>query len=320
MMWNPPIQSWEGRLIELAREGLESQLQFEHAIHLEKELLEIAYQQCDEITRQNSRTFYLASGLLPAEKRHAVRALYAFCRLSDDHVDISEDNSHSKLDNWRFKVLYNSSHFSGSIEEERVAMAWLDTSRRFQIPPRYAEQLIDGVARDLKPVRYPTFDDLVSYCYGVASTVGLMAMHIIGFSGPEAIPYAVKLGVALQLTNILRDVGEDWRQGRLYLPLDELNQFGLQESDIDSGEISPRWQAFMQFQMDRTRQLYAEALPGISLLNPDGRFAIAAAAELYRAILDDIEAHAGQVFTRRAHVSGIDKLRRLPGIWWRSQA
>ena len=197
-------------------------------------------------------------------------------------------------------------------------MAWIDTYRRFQIPRRYAEQLIDGVARDLKPVRYRTFEDLASYCYAVASTVGLMAMHIIGFSGPEAIPYAVKLGVALQLTNILRDIGEDWRQGRLYLPLDELNQFGLRESDIDSGDTGPRWQAFMKFQIARTRQLYAEALPGIKLLNPDGRFAIAAAAELYRAILDDIEAHQGQVFTRRAHVTLIGKLRRLPGIWWRS--
>jgi phytoene synthase len=203
--------------------------------------------------------------------------------------------------------------------EDLVALAWLDTYRRFQIPRRYAEQLIDGVARDLNPVRYRTFDDLASYCYADASTVGLMAMHIIGFSDPQAIPYAIKLGIALQLTNILRDIGEDWQQGRLYLPLIELEQFGLQESDFDMGEVSPRWQAFMIFQIARTRQLYTEALPGIQLLDPDGRFAIAAAAELYRAILDDIEAHHGQVFTHRAHVSAIGKLRRLPGIWWRTR-
>jgi len=146
-----------------------------------------------------------------------------------------------------------------------------------------------------------------------------MAMHIIGFEGPHAVPYAVKLGVALQLTNILRDVGEDWRAGRLYLPSDELAQFGLGEEDVAAGQVDDRWRAFMRFQIGRARRLYAEAMPGIRLLAADGRFAIAAAAELYRAILDDIEAHDYNVFARRAHIGALGKLRRLPGIWWRSR-
>jgi phytoene synthase len=198
-------------------------------------------------------------------------------------------------------------------------VAWTDTRTRYGIPQRYAEQLIDGLARDLHQTRYTTFPDLATYAYGVASTVGLMSMHITGFSGPEAIPYAVKLGVALQLTNILRDVGEDWQNGRVYLPQDELEAFGLTEADLASGRMDDRWQAFLRFQIDRNRQLYAEAWPGIALLDPDGKLAIAAAARFYEAILDDIEANDYDVFKRRAHVSAWGKLRLVPSIWWQSR-
>jgi len=152
----------------------------------------------------------------------------------------------------------------------------------------------------------------------VASTVGLMSMHIVGFKDQSAIPYAVKLGVALQLTNILRDVAEDWQNGRLYLPLHELKAFSLSEADIAAGTNDHRWKAFMAFQIRRARKLYDEALPGIALLDRRGRLAVAAAAELYRAILDDIEAHDYDVFTRRAHISKSQKLLRLPGIWFRA--
>ena len=118
--------------------------------------------------------------------------------------------------------------------------------------------------------RYHTFGELTTYAYGVASTVGLMSMHIIGFAGEQAIPYAIKLGVALQLTNILRDIGEDWRAGRLYLPMDEMAAFGLSEADLDRGRVDDRWRALMRFQIERNRRLYAEANPGIALLNREG--------------------------------------------------
>ena len=143
-----------------------------------------------------------------------------------------------------------------------------------------------------------------------------MSMHIIGFSGPDAIRYAVKLGVALQLTNILRDVAEDYRLGRVYLPQKELAAYGLSESDLAAGVVDDRWRAFMQFQIRRNRQLYAEAWPGIALLKPDGRLAIAAADRFYGAILDDIERHDYNVFDRRAYVTGWSKAKMLPGIWW----
>jgi 15-cis-phytoene synthase len=315
-----PTLSWEHRLLAWANEGLENHTPSERSaaglsLAVTPIRLEQAYAHCEALTRTHSRTFHLASGLLPAAKRRAVRALYAFCRVTDDLVDRTSGDVHAALHAWRSRALADEPPAG-----DPVALAWADTRARYNIPRRYAEQLIDGVARDLAATRYATFNDLAGYCYGVASTVGLMAMHIIGFAGPEAIPYAVKLGIALQLTNILRDVGEDWRAGRLYLPQSELADFGLAEADIDWGRTDDRWQAFLRFQIARTRQLYREALPGIALLHPDGRFAIAAAAELYRAILEDIEAHGGDVFHRRAHVTQWGKLRRLPGIWLRTAA
>jgi phytoene synthase len=308
-----PTLPWEQRLFCLAHEPL--QHSDPHAsVQVDRGTLSEAYAYCTALTQEHSKTFYLASGLLPECKRQSVRALYAFCRVTDDLVDHAEGDPMPGLEGWRKRALA-----AQPPANDPVALAWADTRARFRIPPLYAHQLIDGVARDVQVKRYRTFDELAEYAYGVASTVGLMSMYIVGFRGPEAIPYAVKLGVALQLTNILRDVQEDWENGRLYLPLEELAAFGLSEADAAAGQVTDRWRSFLRFQIERNRRLYAEAMPGIALLHPDGRFSIAAAAELYRAILEDIEAHDGDVFSRRAHVGRWDKLRRLPGIWWRAK-
>jgi 15-cis-phytoene synthase len=308
---------WERQLLALALEAFDSHHAVE-TVGVDQPLLDQAYEQCQTITRLNSRTFYLASGLVPVEKRPAIRALYAFCRVSDDLVDRSVDDPRHELDAWRERALGPQPAL-----DDPVALAWADTRSRYTIPRLYAEQLVDGVATDLEPARYETFEELSAYCYGVASTVGLMAMHIIGLepgiSAPQAIPFAVRLGVALQLTNILRDVGEDARRGRLYLPIEELHAFGLSAADVFEGRQDSRWLAFMHFQIERNRRLYTEAQPGITMLHRSGRFSIAAAAGLYRAILEDIEAHDGDVFTRRAYIGAWGKLSRLPGIWWSSR-
>lgn len=308
--------TWEHNLLARAYEGLESRPAGRSTARRvdASTALDRAYQHCDALTRVHSRTFYLASGLLPQSKRRAARALYAFCRRTDDLVDRGRGDARARLASWRERAL--ALH---PPEDDPVALAWADTRTRYGIPQRYAEQLIDGVAWDLQTSRYTTFEDLAAYCYGVASTVGLMTMHVVGFSGPEAVPYAVRLGVALQMTNILRDVDEDWHAGRLYLPQEELASFDLSEADIAARQVDDRWLAFLRFQIERVRDLYARALPGVAFLAPVGRFAIAAAAELYQAILEDIEAHRGDVFSRRAYVSRWEKLRRLPGIWWRSK-
>lgn len=342
-----PTGSWEQRLFSLAHEPLRYSVPHV-SITADKETLERAYAHCVNITRAHSKTFYMASGLLQPIKRRAMRALYAFCRVSDDLIDRAGGDLLNRLGRWREQAL--GTHFStgdgdgghgadrrrvggdrfrsqeshpygpsSDADHRQVALAWTDTRTRYRIPAQYAHQLLDGVARDITVTRYATFDELAEYAYGVASTVGLMVMHIVGFQGPEAIPYAVKLGVALQITNILRDVKEDWDNGRLYLPQEELAAFGLNEADIAAGRVDDRWRDLMRFQIERNRCLYAEAMPGVAMLHPDGRFAIAAAAELYRAILEDIQAHDFDVFSRRAHISGRGKLRRLPGIWWRAR-
>ena len=305
-------QPWEHVLLPLAYEAEQQSFTPSDCAFLDRGLLDRAYAYCDSITATNSRTFYLATRLLPPEKRRAMRALYAFCRMSDDIVDCPVDDVEDKLAGWCQQALA-----SEPPSDDLVSIAWADTRFRYQIPLRYAEQLIDGVSRDLHQQRYRTFEDVVRYAYGVASTVGLMSMHIIGFAGEQAIPYAIKLGIALQLTNILRDIAEDWANGRLYLPLDEMAAFGLIEADLDRGQVHDRWRAFLRFQIERNHRLYVEANPGIALLHKDGRFAVAAASDLYRAILSDIERHDYDVFHRRAHVSTWGKVHRLPGTWWR---
>ena len=145
-------------------------------------------------------------------------------------------------------------------------------------------------------------------------------MYIVGFESNDAVPYAIKLGVALQMTNILRDVGEDFRNGRIYLPRDELALYGIRESDIAAGNVTDAWRLFMKFQIERTRQLYEEAWPGVKLLERGGQLAIGAAAVFYQGILDAIEANDYDNFDKRASLSGWEKVRRIPALWWKVKA
>jgi phytoene synthase len=303
--------TWESPLLSMAQEAWQVVNPAPRQSRADAEAMRQAYDHCESITSFHSRSFHMASSLLDPEQRRAVRALYAFCRTTDDIVDDHVGDASGLLQTWRERAL--SWH---PPRHDLVAFAWADARAKYDIPQRYAEQLIDGVARDMVQNRYETFEDLTTYCYGVASTVGLMSMHIIGYEDDEAVRYAIKLGVALQLTNILRDVAEDLERGRLYLPLEELRQFDLTEADIEAGLVDDRWRAFMKFQIARARQIYEEAWPGIQMLDRSGRFAITAAATFYRAILDDIEAHDYDVFSRRSYVNKWGKLRRLPSIWW----
>jgi phytoene synthase len=316
---------WERSLLDMAHDALDSaseEAHFAHAHAADRAVLDAAYRRSEEITRDNSKTFFLASSLMPAEKRRATRALYAFCRITDDLVDRApRPRRQALLAAWRQQVSGGHlppAELADAPQAAEVSLAWADARLAYGIPRGYVDQLIDGLAMDLTTTRYERFSDLAHYCYGAASTVGLMSMHITGYSGREAVPGAVRLGVALQLTNILRDVGEDWQAGRLYLPREELHAFGICEEQIADGRVDHRWRAFMRYQINRARHLYADALPSVSMLHPDGRFAIAAAGELYRGILDRIEAADYNVFTRRAALSGWGKVKRLPGIWLRA--
>jgi 15-cis-phytoene synthase len=302
--------NWENQLLALAGNVSQPRSRPFFSYWAGDASLRKAYKQAEKITSQHSKSFYFASGLLPEDKRSAVRALYAFCRTVDDIVDESSDaRRDSQLDYWRRMV--ETASFD---ENDLVAAAWADTLTRYHIPRHYALQLIDGVARDLSQIRYQTFEDLATYCYGVASTVGLMSMYIVGFEDSKAVPYAIKLGVALQMTNILRDIGEDYRNGRLYLPREELVFYGIQESDIAEGRITDNWRQFMKFQIDRTRQLYAESWAGVKMLEREGQLAVGAASVFYQGILDEIEKSDYDVFSRRASLSAWGKVSKIPAL------
>ena len=270
-----------------------------------------AYMHCRRITRDASKSFFLAAALLPAPKRRAVEALYAFARTSDDVVD-EQASPVAAFDLWLSR-LHNAAQ-----SDDPVLCAWHDTRTRYAIPRVLADELLAGVGMDLTISRYQTFDELKLYCYRVASVIGLLSMYVIGHDeGAE--PYAIQLGIALQLTNILRDIGEDAARGRIYLPLEDLDRFGLGEDDILGGVQDRRFRSLMRWQIERAEQLYQESWPGIALLHRDGQFAVAAAALLYRAILPKIVQNDYDVFGKRAFVPGREKLLMLPGVWRRLQ-
>ena len=304
--------TWETNLLTRAKVELPIDFKIElPKVHL-KQTLETSYDYCKTITSIHSKSFYMASGLLPKEKRKSVRALYAFCRTSDDIIDNQGQKAQEDLEIWRHRGMQ-----SVPRANDPVSIAWADTRKKFNIPGKYAHQLLDGVCNDINFKRYDSFSELTEYCYGVASTVGLMSMHIIGFKNETAIRYAIKLGVALQLTNILRDIAEDYQMGRVYLPKDELKTFGITEKHLREGIVDSKWRTFMKFQIARARMIYEEAWPGIMLLDSSGRLPIAAAATFYKGILNKIEENDYDVFSQRAHLNKWEKLRLVPNLWYK---
>lgn len=276
--------------------------------------IEEAYEHTDQITRVHSKTFYLATALLPRAARRAIRALYAFCRATDDLVD-TEGATLADVERWRAEVAKPS-----RAQRNPILLCWALVREQYGVDSKYEHELIDGIALDLSRRRYATWAELERYCYLVASTVGLLSMPVIGLARgarfDEAHPYAIRLGVALQLTNILRDVGEDAARGRVYLPASDLARFGLKADDIVNGVHDERFVALLKFEIERARELYEAALPGIALLSPAARPAVGAAALLYRAILDRIESIGYQVHRQRASTSGVQKLLMLPRVLW----
>ena len=273
---------------------------------------EAALEATEEVIRSHSKTFFFATALLPRAERRAIRSLYAFCRASDDLVDCA-DTTQQDLDAWRAEVCLPVERQSNPI-----LLSWACIREQYGINRAFEKELLDGIEMDLAFRMYDTWEELQTYCYRVASTVGLLSMPIIGLakgvSFEHAARYAIKLGIALQLTNILRDVGEDAERGRVYFPREDLERFGLSESDILQHVYDRRFIELMRFEIARARRLYREALPGIALLSRHARPAVGAAALLYGAILNEIEAIKFRVYAHRAHISGMKKIRMVPLI------
>ncbi|HEY0615453.1 MAG TPA: squalene/phytoene synthase family protein, partial [Candidatus Elarobacter sp.] len=234
--------------------------------------LDDCYRACRDVLRAHSKTFYLSSQFFGAEKRRAVWAVYAFCRTADDIVDRAAPARErlDAIDAWE-RALREA--YAG-VARDPLLIALGDAARRFAIPSEPAFELLRGTRLDVTVSRYATYEELLRYCYLVASTVGLLVMPVLGARSPAAARYGIALGRAMQMTNILRDVGEDAAMGRIYLPLEDLRRFGSSEEAILSGVLDDRFRALMRFQIERVRGLYREAEPGIALLAPDARYGV----------------------------------------------
>ncbi|WP_416669659.1 15-cis-phytoene synthase CrtB [Egbenema bharatensis] len=285
--------------------------------------LDDSYERCRQITAEYAKTFYLGTLLMPEEKRRAIWAIYVWCRRTDELVDgpKAKTTTDETLDHWEQNL---ESIFAGH-PIDAVDVALIDTLERFPIDIQPFRDMIAGQRMDLYRNRYETFEELELYCYRVAGTVGLMSTAVMGVDdsnrsapwnrnqpslNPE--PEAIALGIANQLTNILRDVGEDARRGRIYLPLEDLERFKYSEKDLFNGVIDDRWRALMQFQIQRAHAFFADAERGIKLLSPDARFPVWSALMLYRGILNVIERNKYDVFSQRAYVPGWQKFLYLP--------
>ena len=279
--------------------------------------LSASFEACRLMTRLHAKTFHFASRVLPRAKRDDAYAVYAFCRYVDDQIDLAPDAASRLRSLAMLKELLDvACEDNPPVDDARAftaALSWLaafrDTVRRRAIPKSYFEDLLAGVALDRGAVRIANWEELDRYCYHVASVVGLIMVHILTEPAPELLKPARDLGTAMQLTNILRDIAEDWDRDRLYLPLDELDKFGLTPDDIARRRMNEPFRAMMRFQIGRARAYYGHAQTGIAALPHDGsRFCARLMSTVYGAILDEIERADYQVYQRRVRVSFPRKL------------
>jgi phytoene synthase len=268
------------------------------------------YARAAAATAAGSKSFYFATRFFPPELARSAHAVYWFCRTTDDLVDECPTIEQGRRDLEEWNLALRQALRTGDSWNPTLKL-FLDATQRHSIPAEYAFELIEGMRMDLNGQRYETFSDLRVFCYRVASTVGLMMSHVIGFTEParmsEGLRYAEELGVAMQLTNILRDIGEDLQRGRLYLPASELEKFGVSEAQLRQGILDERYRRLMAFQITRAREHYAKAAPGIPMLDARGRFAVKIAAEVYARILHRIEANGMDSLSKRAVVPSHQK-------------
>jgi phytoene synthase len=294
--------------------------------------LEEAYEVCRRETAEWAKTFYLGTLLMPPVKRRAIWAIYVWCRRTDELMDSPEAQCRStvelaaRLDAWERRTR---ELFAGTVRDG-LDLVMRDTIERFPQPIQPYLDMIEGMRMDLTTHRYVDFSQLELYCYRVAGTVGLMTREVMGLDPaytsapwserPDTSEAAVALGIANQLTNILRDVGEDRGRGRIYLPQDEIRRFGYSEAELLDGVVNDSWRALMRFQLERARHWFARSEAGVRWLAPDARWPVWASLRLYRGILDVIEQLDYDVFQHRAFVPTSGKFLDLPRSFVIAQA
>lgn len=293
---------------------------------VEDERLKNAYAECRAITRYHAKTFYMATRFLPNHKQRGIFAIYALCRYIDDLVDEAEDlmekqalnqaDIKKKLDLWKQKL---QDTYDGLSQDNAILIAFSDVLKRYHIPIEMPFELMEGVCMDLYKNRYQTFNEVYDYSFKVASIVGLMTSQVFGYESREALGYAVDLGIAMQLTNILRDVGEDLRKNRIYLPKEDLEKFGVSEQDLFNHNLNDNVKALLDFQIQRARRYYSRSEKGIALLSWDSQLPVYLALQNYSRILDKIEQNNYDVFTLRAYLNATEKFFILPQVYYQAR-
>ncbi|MGQ0812475.1 MAG: presqualene diphosphate synthase HpnD [Nitrospiraceae bacterium] len=275
---------------------------------------------CTTITKQSGSNFYYSFLFLPKLRREAMYSVYAFCKQVDGAVDEPPPGSdpQDQLRRWRGEL---AAAYRGS-PDHPVTISLADHARRLSIPQEYFEELISGVEMDLTTSRYRTMEDLSRYCYRVASVVGLVCLHIFGATSPRARDYAINLGMAFQLTNILRDIGTDADRGRIYLPLEDLERFQYPEDELLARRYSPKFVGLMQWESGRAHDFYGKARAAFDALPPDERRALTVAEimrGIYTRILSRIERTGFQVFGPRISLTPSHRLAIAANVWLRSR-
>jgi 15-cis-phytoene synthase len=273
--------------------------------------LRVSYEECKRLNALHGKTYYLATLLLPKAKRPFVHALYGFARYADEIVDdlastLTDAEKAAELKTWGDGVL---SGLESGDSNDQVGRALIDTVNRFAIPHEHFVAFLHSMTMDLTVTEYANYEALMEYVYGSAAVIGLEMVPILGALSPGAYEPAEKLGVAFQLANFIRDVGEDLDRGRVYLPQDELAQYGVDREMLEARKLTPQITAALKFQIERVRQLQREATPGILQLEPASRPCIEAASELYCGIVDEVEAIGYDIFNKRAKTSTGRRLR-----------
>ncbi len=278
--------------------------------------VEIGYQESREITRREAKNFYYAFLTLPQERRRAIYVAYAFCRYCDDAVDTAESVDQKMATLQSLHASLNDAYTGRTSDPLFLALA--DVADRHDIPEEYFKQVIHGVESDLTKVRYQDFEELRSYCYQVASVVGLICLQIFGYKDDSAREHAIDLGLAMQLTNIARDIQEDLGLGRIYLPQDEIARFGYSEEALEAGIVNESFINLMRFQAQRARGYFDSGFKLLPYLSPRSRACPAVMGQLYSKVLQRIEEAEFDVFQHRISLSKTEKLRVTAQTWFTS--
>ena len=273
--------------------------------------LRASYEECKRLNALHGKTYYLATLLLPKAKRPFVHALYGFARYADEIVDdlaseLSIEEKAEALSTWGNGVLED---LKKGTSQDHVGRALIDTVNRFDIPHEHFEAFLHSMTMDLTVQEYESYEDLIEYVYGSAAVIGLEMVPILGPLHNDAFEAAKKLGIAFQLANFIRDVDEDLDRGRVYLPLKELGQFGVTREMLEERVLTPEIIEALKFQIARVRQLQAEAVPGIKMLEASSRPCIEAASTLYCGIVDEVEKIGYDIFNHRAKTSTARRIR-----------